>query len=144
MTFIGAVRTFIIGAGLLAMVSAAPRSAAEAQTAGYLWLQQFSANTAASGQKLALSGLFVNDCNGGLPPGAFLQISFDQAPIFNVRIQAGFGKSQQFKGTVSVPKVPPPRFNTTAYRLAVIVPGAGPDMKTSPCCVTPILGTPTE
>jgi hypothetical protein len=145
-------RAFATGAFLLAalaLAAAAPAAAAP----GYLWLQAFSANAATSGQ-VALSGQFVNECTAKLPPGTLLRILFDQGTLLDVTITAGRGQTQQFSGTVLVPQVPPPKTDATAYRFEILLPGddqvrgasaqARPDMKTSPCLVTPAPGTPSE
>jgi hypothetical protein len=134
-----------------ALAGSALTAQTQAQTnPGYLWLQAFSANNAGSDQ-LTLSGDFVNDCNGGLPPGAHLRIFFDQAILLNVQITAGFGQMQRFSRTVNVPNIPPPTNHVTAYRFTIILPPSvsdrssiGPDMKTSPCLVTGVLGIPSE
>jgi hypothetical protein len=139
-------RFFIVLATLAAIVltgAARILPASAATTPGYLWLQQFSATTAAS-SSLTLAGVFVNDCNGGLPTGSVLRISFDQAHILQVRITAKVGQSQDFNQTVKVPVISPPGNHVTAYRFAIIEPSVGPDMKTSPCLVTGVLGTPSE
>ena len=130
---------------------AARPPAAWAQSPGYLWLKDFSASAVGSGGDLRLAGSFTNDCSGGLPSGSILRIYFDKAVLLNVQITAGPGQSQDFSTTITVPQIPPPPNDTTAYRFAVFVPGvapaggtqaAQPDMKTSPCLVTGVPGNP--
>lgn len=138
---------FLLGAGSVALPSQAQ------STPGYLWLVSYTANAVGTGGQVALSGQFTNDCNG-LPSGSILQISFDQGVLLDVPIRATHGQSQQFSGQVFVPSVPPPNNHVTAYRFVILLPGNNqravgaaavrPDMKTSPCLVTPALGTPPE
>jgi len=146
-------RVFATGAfslATLALAAAAPAAAAP----GYLWLQAFSASAVGTSGQVALSGQFVNECTAKLPPGTLLRILFDQGTLLDVTITAAHGQTQQFSGTVPVPQVPPPKTDSTAYRFEILLPGddqvrgasaqARPDMKTSPCLVTPAPGTPSE
>jgi hypothetical protein len=136
----------------VALAAAAFAGRAQAQSGpGYLWLQSFSAD-ATSSSLLTLSGTFTNDCTGGLPPKSYLEIRFDQAVLLDVPITAGFGSSQAFSSTASVPALPPPKNHVTGYLFTIVfskkpsplaMPGFGPDMKTSPCLVTGVLGTPS-
>ena len=145
-------RLFITAAALV-LAAGASTLRTQAQTnPGYLVLQKFSANATSSGDQVMLSGQILNECTGGLPAGSLLRVFFDQGVLLNVKITAAFRQTQRFATTVSVPKVSPPRDHVTAYRFTIVLPGEsqtamsdpGPDMKTSPCLVTPILGDPSE
>ncbi|MBV9647437.1 MAG: hypothetical protein JO043_08245 [Candidatus Eremiobacteraeota bacterium] len=138
----------------LSLGAAIPASHAQASPAGYLWLKVFSANAVGTSGQVSLSGEFVNDCRNVLPRGAALRILFNQGLLVDVPITVAVGQTQQFSDTVNVPMVPHPQNDVTAYRFVIVLPGTqtektipprvSPDMKTSPCLVTPALGTPSE
>ena len=133
-----------VALAVASLLAVASTGVTEAQSAaGYLWLQTFSANAAATNGQVNLSGQFTNDCTNPIPTGSILRIYFDQGTLLDITIRVAHGQVQQFGATVPVPAVSAPRNNVTAYRFAILVP-AGPEMKTSPCLVTPALGTPIE